>query len=637
MCGIAGIINYSSDINTLHWLSKVSEILSHRGNDDDGIAVFDESNFYASKIQHSFNTCASLQYLQYTPLSNIPAKNFPIGLLHRRLSIIDLSEYGHQPMCDESGDVWITYNGEVYNYLELRKNLEVKGIRFFSNTDTEVLLKAYIHYGKDFVSMLNGMWAFCIYDRRINEIFLSRDRIGVKPLYYYHNRNLFAFASEQKAFLKSQLTPFEINYAALSEYLTQNILESNEEGLFKNILELQPGEIIAVSVQNLAIKKEKYFQLNQLLHQVTEHEEENVIKQTRYYVNHSIQSHLRSDVEVAVSLSGGIDSSVIAVGASHHIRQLHTFSIVFPNKKEIDESDFIDAVNKNIQTHAHLITPTAEMFFNDIDELLYSQDIPIWSTSTYNQFLLMKEVKKQNIKVILSGQGSDELFAGYLHHYLAYWNSLISRAQFLRLLEHLQQSQKIIPHPLSLLIKSWIKRWYLPQKNIFSKYLSSDIFNKHSYQNTIIEKSLNTELIKDLSYRRLKAFLKCEDRCSMWHSVESRLPFSDDIELLQWAFRIPENVKLKNGISKYVLREAFKNQLPQKIYQRRDKKAFDAPLKEWMLLKEQDILNEIKNGWREIINVHNINTINSFSHISKLEAELLFKLFILNRWKKIWK
>ncbi|GIV26695.1 MAG: hypothetical protein KatS3mg027_0509 [Bacteroidia bacterium] len=277
------------------------------------------------------------------------------------------------------------------------------------------------------------------------------------------------------------------------------------------------------------------------------------------------------------------------------------------------------------------------IFFNHLDELLYSQDIPIWSTSTYNQFLLMKKVKEAGIKVILSGQGSDELFAGYQHHYVAYWLSLLKKIHIIDFFNHIYQSSNYLPSPVKLLFYSIFKNSFSFQNIDYSKYLSSDLLQ--TYQPSSIHKisnQLTTELLNDLSYRRLKAFLKCEDRCSMWHSVESRLPFSDDIDLIKWSLTIPEKIKLKNGISKYVLREAFKDILPDKIYHRKDKKAFEAPLKEWLILKDKEILDEIKNGWKDIINQLTFQKITSLQTFSNKEMTIIFKLFLLNRWKKLW-
>lgn len=638
MCGIAGILSYQKNFNILRWLHNASQLLQHRGNDDDGITLFSHHQTYCTKINHPLSHHPALPYLQHIQYPDIPTTDFHLGLLHRRLSILDLSEYGHQPMCNEDASVWITYNGEIYNYKHLRGTLEQQGFRFFSNTDTEVVLKAYLHYGKSFVRYLNGMWAFCIYDIRKKELFLSRDRIGVKPLYYVHSKELFAFASEQKVFLKTHLIPFEINQKALSKYLLGNLLEYEEEGIFRHIKELQPGETIIVNTNDLQIKKERYFLLEDLLSNNEIQDEQNIISNTKNLVSTSIREHLQSDVPVAVALSGGIDSSVIASITAQHTQQLHTFSIVYPQNASINESPFVTTLNKKLGSIPHLITPTPESFFQDIDELLYSQDIPIWSTSTYNQFVLMREVKNQYIKVILSGQGSDELFAGYQHHYVAYWLSLLKNFQLKSLFLHLSKSTTFLSNPYSLLIKSVIKNFYPHQHILASKFISKDIIQQYSNnKDHFIHSNLNTELIRDLSYRRLKAFLKCEDRCSMWHSVESRLPFSDDITLLNYAFQIPAHLKLKNGISKYILREAFKNELPESIYERKDKKGFDAPLKEWLLLKEKDVLHEIKNNIPDIINIQATNKINTFKELSDNEVQILFKLFLIARWKDLWK
>lgn len=639
MCGIAGIVTINNNINIRLWLANVSLILQHRGPDDDGIVLFNNHQNFCSKIQHPVTTHSFLPHLQQIPFQQIPEQFYNTGLLHRRLSIIDLSKLAHQPMCDEEKKVWITYNGEVYNYLEIKKELQQKGFSFFSNSDTEVVLKAYLYWGKNFVHHLDGMWALSIYDTRSNEIILSRDRIGVKPLYYYHSKDIFAFASEQKAFVKSKLIPFNINIKALSRYFVDNTLEDEEEGLFKEIKELFPAENIVVNTKNLSVQKQKYFSLSDLLQQPAAQDENKIIKTTAELITNSVHQHLRSDVEIAVSLSGGIDSSIIAVlSAKHTDYPLHTFSIVYPQHPSINEGSYIYSVNQKINSIPHLITPSPDNFFQDLDELIYSQDIPIWSTSTYNQFLLMKQAKQQNIKVILSGQGSDELFAGYQHHYIALWLSFFKNFQLLKLFHHLKKSKKYISHPYQTLFKAWVKNHYNYRKHIISKFLSEDIIENYEDKKIHrISSSLNTELINDLSFRRLKAFLKCEDRCSMWHSIESRLPFVDNLRLTQFAFQMPEHLKLKNGISKYVLREAFKNNLPKEIFHRTDKKAFDAPLQEWMYPHSKQIKDEILNGYKEILNIQKISKIKSFDQLTNQEMKLIFKLFIINRWKKAWK
>lgn len=637
MCGIAGIISYRKNFSIKNWLYQSSKILAHRGNDDDGIVLLEDDTFHCSKTDHSLSENHSLKYLHQKNFSDINDERCYAGIMHRRLSIIDLSEYGHQPMCDESGKVWITYNGEIYNYIEIREELKKIGYKFFSNSDTEVILKAYLHYGKDFVKILNGMWALCIADLNNNQFVLSRDRTGVKPLYYLHQKDVFAFASEQKVFLKTGLIPFEINYNALSKYFIDNVLEDKDEGLFKNILELQPGENLFVSLKNLEIRKEKYFHLDELKSNFILTDENEIIHTTHTLVENSIHNHLRSDVEVAVALSGGIDSSIIAISSKSRLNQLHTFSIVYPDNKSIDESFYIQQVNKQIQANAHLITPTANNFFNDLDELLYSQDIPIWSTSTYNQFLLMKEVHKAGIKVILSGQGSDELFAGYTHHYLSYWYSLFKKMKFSAAFEHIEKSKFVVTNPYLSAIKGLIKNIYNHKKHTAEKFLSKDIIQSYTdNQVHYVGGDLNAELLKDLSYRRLKAFLKCEDRCSMWFGVESRLPFSDDVHLLKYAFQIPDALKLKNGVSKYVLREAFKEELPNAIYGRKDKKGFDAPLKEWLMLKKHEISDEISRH-RELLNPETINKYKGKNEWNDAESNIIFKLYVISRWMNIWK
>ncbi len=637
MCGIAGILTFDKNIDIKNISIGLSETIKHRGPDDNGISFFDNNKFYCTKIERPLVSQNS-NYLNYTNSSDIPADCY-LALIHRRLSIIDLSEAAHQPMCDFSENIWVTYNGEIYNYREIRIELENLGYQFYTQSDTEVIINAYKHWGKQCVDKFNGMWAFAIYDKTQSILFLSRDRLGVKPLYYVLNNNLFAFASEQKAFIKNKIIPFSINYQAINDYLIHHLIENEEDSFFQSIKEVIPGSNLIFSLKTNSIRKESFFDVKTLLNNSSNnYTEEKIITKCREHILESVALHLRSDLPVGVCLSGGIDSSVIA-SAIKYLGQndLHTFSIVFPKNKAIDESTYIYDVNKKIQATEHLYTPQPDLFFNELDELIYSQDIPIWSTSTYAQYKLMQNIKESGIKVVMDGQGSDELFGGYLHHHFAFWKELYHSGNYAQLIRHIYQSDKIIKHPFFSVIKYLVKEKFAYEEKQTLSLLNSNLFqDKFVHQQNKIANTLSEQLINDLGVRRLKSFLKCEDRCSMWHSIESRVPFSDDINLIQFAFSFNPDLKLKNGINKYVVREAFKPLLPSSVYNRYDKKGFETPLLTWIEPQHHYIIESINQYCADFINTNAIQNISSFNHLSNIQLKTIFKLFLLSRWIKIF-
>jgi asparagine synthase (glutamine-hydrolysing) len=644
MCGIAGILSFNkADASITSSIQRMSKALKHRGPDDEGYLIVNKNQILPAAGK---DTPASYlnRPLNYAPKQLITETEAELVLLHRRLSIIDLSITGHQPLCYNG--LWIVFNGEIYNYIELKKELESHGCVFSSKTDTEVIVAAYSVWAEQCVNKFNGMWAFVIYDPFNNKIFASRDRLGVKPFYYYANTSYFIFASEQKAFFASGIIKREINDAAFIDYFVLDQYEQESEGIYKNIYELFPGYNLEVDLNKKTIVTSKYFSIkvNNEFQTINNEQLTNYKAQLKDALFNAVKLRLRSDVAVGSCLSGGIDSSSI-VGIANKIQPnltMQLFTACF-NEPKLGEQHYAQLVAQQVNGKWNTVFPTFSNLSNDLYELIFSQDIPIWSTSTYAQFSVMKLAKQHNTKVLLDGQGSDELFGGYPVHYIPYLNELLKNKQWNLTFKLIQQN--------SISISGLIKRYFA---DFYLKYLSPDVQLKilrnihpeliaipqdlnmlileriRFYQNHFFEKTptLNQYLLYETYNHRLKSYLKCEDRASMWHSVEARTPFADDINLINLAFKIPGNYKIMNGQLKYLLRETVKDLIPPEVYFRSDKMGYNTPNDKWVAeLYKQFSFFENQN--------HLLDTRLLKTNLPKLlnkNNPRLFKVFVSDIW-----
>ncbi len=635
MCGIAGIVlKNKNSLNLKETIFKTSQAIKHRGPDGEGFLLVGENT-----VPCSSNDTPSLKPgLNYIPQKNISEANgdFHLAFAHRRLSILDLSETGHQPMALQDGKLWITYNGEIYNYLELKKELEAEGAKFVSTSDTEVILYAYKHWGTDCLDKFNGMWSFCIYDEEKQELFCSRDRFGVKPFYYSDNENTFAFASEQKALVKGGIVKARINKKALHDYLINNRMEAEENNFFEGISELWPGYYLKYNLKNHSFNTACWFKLDPEYDYSTDlQSNEELIAQVKEKLTNAVNLRLRSDVPVGSCLSGGIDSSALAV-LMEQKNPVYLFTSVFKNEK-IDESYYARLVAGKVNCVHKTVEPNANGLFKELETLVYAQDVPIWDTSTYAQYKVMELAKQNNIKVVLDGQGADEIFAGYHHHFVAKWNYLLSYGNVFGFTRDLIQSKKTIESPFGLFIKEKIKANHNTYLNEIGSYVDKNYINSYPVHNpTKYLGKVNDQLAYDITNARLKSFLKCEDRCGMWHSVESRTPFSDDIELINLMFSINGNRKMQKGVSKYFLREAVKEKLPQEIYERYDKKGFETPMNEWIGGNYKMIFDSLNKTDLPFIKLDNLKQQFDSGKAGTKEIKLLYKFYVLALWKKVF-
>jgi asparagine synthase (glutamine-hydrolysing) len=596
MCGIAGIISENIDINKI---KEIDNLLYHRGPDDKGFLFLLHNN----------------QIIKTKDILNF--NNIKLTLIHRRLSIIDLTENASQPMSNEDNSFFIIFNGEIYNYLELKEKLKEKGYSFFSQSDTEVLLKCYIEYKENCLNQLIGMFSFAILDLKNNELFLARDFFGIKPLYYIHKPNLFAFSSEIKPLL-TLLNKKQINKQQLYEYLANNLTDYHNQTLIKDINQLESGNFIKINFSNLndiKIIKQKYYDFKiKELKDITFEEAKNKIREL-FFKN--IELHLRSDVPIGTCLSGGIDSSSIvsAIKYLYPNTELHTFSFVVDNF-ELSEEKYIDIVVKEKNLIGHKVRVKDEDLINDINDLIISQEIPFGSTSIYAQYRVFKLIKENNIKVVLDGQGADEILAGYDGYSYLYILELIKKN---KLLEALKFAYYLSKNPnkknmfnLALkLIKRKILFFLYPSKKnkqniekIIPPYLNIEYFKdisldylKYFTHNKIDTKDLvKTELINTLFITSLPNLLRYEDRNSMRFSIESRVPFLTP-EFVEFILSLPINYIISsNGKTKYIFREALKGITPNEILERKDKIGFTPPEKRWLSKMKNTIINLINEN-----------------------------------------
>lgn len=628
MCGICGIIKFDNSAPEMEKIQMMMGVMKHRGPDDEGIFIEDN-----------------------------------IGLGFVRLSILDLSPLGHQPMFSHqpsSNRYVIVYNGEVYNYIELREELRAKGYTFRSNTDTEVVLNSYIEWGEDCLNKFNGMWAFAIYDRQSKEIFCARDRYGIKPFYYYKDDEQLIFASEIPPILSVLNKKPTANNQAIFDYLVFNRTDQTEQTFFNEIKKLQHGCTLRIKIKEKSKKFEigKWYDLRE---SVKAAEGFRNADEFREIFSTSVGLRLRSDVPVGVCLSGGLDSSSIVsiLLKDYEKKDLNTFSAVYGEGKRGDESEFIRAYSpagtsakegSNTIDSMHFTTPDANSLFNDLDHFISAHAEPIPSTSPYAQFKVM-ELAKENVIVTLDGQGADESLAGYHYFFGFYFKDLLK--QF-RLFKLLAEAGYYIGNHNSLYGLKTFAYFLLPEflktkARVREKdYLNPGFTKAYSANNTIAgelynSKSLNEALHDHFEYK-LEHLLKWEDRNSMHFSLEARVPFLD-YRLVEKTLASPSDTKIKDGMTKHILREAMKGILPEKIRMRKDKIGFMTPEDEWFRTDNfinlvTEILSSVSFNQRNLIdaekakqlfNRHKTGEIQMSKEIWKwINLELWFRKFIDN-------
>jgi asparagine synthase (glutamine-hydrolysing) len=571
MCGIAGVVALEGFDPSL--LVEMTNLVKYRGPDGYGFAYFDIHSGAPGEC-----ICRS---------ENFPALQRPtLGLGARRLAILDLSESGNQPMQTRDGEVWITFNGEVYNYLELRAELEGLGHGFRTHTDTEVILEAYRQWGSSCVTRFNGMWAFAIWDRPQGKLFCSRDRFGVKPFYYFADDSHLILGSEIKQILCYPGIRRVANESIVLQYLEQGVQDHSEETFFVGIKQLLPGHSMTVNLKKFPISIEfsRYWELPV---QPEEHPpEEQAVEQFLHHLRRAVSWRLRSDVPVGSCLSGGLDSSSVVMLANQdgRAKEFHSFSSCYEDAS-IDERQFIEEVVRSSGVTPHYVFPKAEGFWDDLLQLIWHQDEPVGGTSVYAQWCVMREARKNGIPVLLDGQGGDETLCGYRKFYFFYLWHLLKQADPRFLTEGIawfRNSEDTLwtwRHA-----KRYASAFGARNGSLRARVCSADFAKNHNgiAKNDIGPGASLFERQKDdLRFWSIPALLHYEDRNSMAHSIEARVPMLD-YELVQFAVNCPANFKLRDGWTKWILRQALRGILPEAVRLRRSKLGFATPQKQWL-------------------------------------------------------
>ena len=594
MCGINGIV--TSDYSLQKKIEKLNVLLKHRGPDDEGfVAINRNSGKFA---QYSGNDSIDSVKHNYPHISLLADTGFDLLLAHRRLSIIDLSENGHGPMCSQNGRYWITFNGEIYNYLELREELTALGHSFRTLSDTEVILKAYEQWGYDCLNRFNGMWAFAIWDNSKKILFLARDRFGIKPLYYTKTDDMFAFSSEIKPLASLYPERPLINKNKIPFYLIYGNRLNSEETYLENISSLPSSHYLILSENKLEVQR--YYDIEkQGSGSLSESELQDKII---HLLTDSIRLRFRSDVPVGTCLSGGFDSSSI-VSLSSGIKKggLNTFSAVW-KEKECDESYYIDIVNSKYGCIEHKTYPAEEHFESVFRKLCYFQEIPTEGPGLYPQWFVMQKAG-ENVKVLLDGQGGDEVFGGYFQMG-AYLRGILKDRRLIKLLGESGNFVQFLNKNGIHSFAGWLfprQYGYLTRSRLSAKF---DIVNKQLLSE-MPKQSLYFDIepvkkfgnyLGDLSYHFIRnitipALLHYEDRSSMAHSIESRVPFLD-YRLVELGVNLNSRYLSHKGVTRPLYRRALRPYLPSEVVNRKDKLGFPTPFSNWTKTSLKPFIND---------------------------------------------
>ena len=525
-----------------------------------------------------------------------------VGLGHQRLSIIDLAT-GHQPMAVEQGRYWITYNGEVYNYVELRAALQRGDCTFATQSDTEVLLQCYATYGEECLDRLNGMFAFAIWDQREQVLFAGRDRLGIKPFYYYWDGELFAFASEPKALLVHPQINVELDREALEDYLNLQYC-LGDKTLFKGIKRLLPGHFLTLRGEKLRVRQ--YWDLR--FGEKEDYEETLYVAQLQELLRDSVRLRLRSDVPVGAHLSGGLDSSAVSCLASQLLDgDLHVFTCGFKDAERYDETRYARLVGDHLGAHYHEYFPSSYDLAETFAQLIYWLDEPVAGAAVFPQYFLSR-LASENVKVVLGGQGGDEIFCGYARYLIAYLESSLQQAIYgnapmagtVRLgdiapnLDYLGGYEPMMQHFFADgLFGDPAERYYRlllstrrsqDLDQILPPDLKPDDYDTFALFREAFMAPETDDLIDRMTYMdvkdHLQSLLHLEDRTSMAVSLESRVPLLDH-RLVEGAFAVPAAQRFAGGQPKYLLRRAVDGLVPEPVLNRPDKMGFPVPIFEW--------------------------------------------------------
>ena len=617
MCGISGYINFSKKKLELNLSKKIIQTLKNRGPDGFGIFEYNSSTnkqkIYFNQIQKTKN-------------------NFNICLYHTRLSIIDLNERASQPMQTQNKDYTISFNGEIYNFKYLKKILIKLGYKFFTNSDTEVLLKGYEEYGVEIFNKIEGMFAISIFDKKQKKLILARDPFGIKPLYYYITKDFFCFGSTPRTLFSYNLIKKKPNLNLIYNFMINNTKENDQNSFFKDIYQVKQGSYLSIDTTNFKIKKYQYWNLDKIKSSKKKFNLEQLI------IN-SVKNQMISDVPLTISLSGGLDSSIIAYEVSKIRNKNSSFSFCSKNFLFNEERE-IDKISKKFNFKSHKIYPNSINLEKTFRDLIYYQEEPFSSLTIFAQYMLFKNVKINKFKVILDGQGSDEIFGGYREFLLA---RLIDELMKFNLFNVIKLIKNIIAYPKIFSIDSltFIFKNFLNLNFFSNKIINYSYYQQSKKKKEIKKYSFFKELVKrKFSSTSLPHLLRIGDRNSMAHSIENRFPFLDK-KIIQFAFKLDDNKLVSNsGEYKKILKDIYKYKLPAIIVNKKHRIGFFTPMDKWIFSRrnffEKIIISKTAKNLKIINQSELLKEWNYFKKTKKL-SQILIRAIILIKWFEVFR
>jgi len=602
MCGISlSIAKKSIDVPAF---KAFNTIVKHRGPDDEGFVFISDKDFKVVTAGGAdtpigvWNTVTS-----YQPESQIDdvTGDYRVAIGHRRLSILDLSPLGHLPMCDRLQRYWIAYNGEIYNFVELKEELAALGYQFSTQSDTEVIIAAYAQWGSECLSRFTGMWAFTIYDTETQTIFIARDRYGIKPLYYWFSpEGDFYLASEIKQFTQVPSWKAQLNPQRVYDYLFYAMTDHTEETMFKNVHTIPPGHSISIHIDRCEPEKNGKLTLHKWYAPKSKRfvgTFEEACEQFNKHFDSAINLHLRADVTIGSALSGGLDSTAIVCSVNKKLTEQgvselqKTFSSCSHDKR-FDEKEWIDKVIEKTNVDATFIYPEGKDVFELTRKIIWHQDEPYQSQSAFLAYNVFEAAKNSNVKVLLNGQGADEYLSGYNAFAIFRKRNMFKKGQFLRLYreldgitfsEKMRDSKLVFYHLFPKRVVRYLSKYSSNHKMLHSIIDVEKLGAKRKHPHD--KKKFRFNSIFEIAHYQiffepLQKYLRWEDRNSMAHSVEARVPFLDH-RLVEFTTQLPVDYLNANGEPKKIMKYGLSDILPQAIQNRKDKKGFITPEEVW--------------------------------------------------------
>jgi asparagine synthase (glutamine-hydrolysing) len=654
MCGIVGIVANSGRVDP-PVLQRMNDLLAHRGPDGEGFMLASGTR---GQLRHSFLRRAD------EVVCDSPVR---VGLGHRRLAILDLSERGLQPMCTRDGLRWIVFNGEIYNHLEIRSVLEAEGHVFTTRTDTEVLLNAYVEWGEDCLARLSGMFAFALWDHVSGRLFCARDRLGIKPFYYADPDGSFIFASEIKALLAFPQCTKEADDQAAVGFLVHGNCDYAERTLFRGIHALPAAHALTVDTATGRTSIRRYWSLEP--QSGRERSDDEHVACVRDALVATVRTHLISDVRVGSCLSGGLDSSTL-VGVIGKIRreqpeaatatgdQLYTFTSCY-DTKALDERDYALQVANLVGAKPQLVFPSPQDFWSDFHRMAWHQDMPFGVLNFYAQWRVMRAAKEGGVKVLIDGQGGDEVFGGYAKFRYAYIMSLLragrlsaASRELTGMLRHgdryvldLRNGSRYLPGRLrrALSVDSVLQRvvagdWneaMSEESTPGTRWWRNALQGRNGSALTLLQRIQ----VDDIAVDTLPQLLRMEDRSSMAFSLEARVPMLDH-KVVELGLSLPDHLKINHGWSKFVVRQAMTGLLPESVRLRTTKLGFAAPDRSWLNGHLRGQITELLAGdlrCRKYVDVPALRQWHGSAASQNANAESfngLFRILSLEMWMR---